>query len=107
MFFSAILGGFPSLGLWQAGLLGVAGKNLYNACVKLQEGTVGRGRMVSALYTYILLVLCSFCMSGLMVHEYDDRFIRGGQLTSISKQCFSLTFSCFYANFEVLILKYV
>ena len=91
MFYSAVLGGFPILGLWQAVLLGIAGKNLYNTCLKLQKGTVGRQRVVSALYTYILLVLCSFCMSGLMVYEYDDRFIRGGQLTSISKSSF-LTF---------------
>ena len=66
-------------------MLGIAGKNLYNVCRRLQKGTVCRKRMVRALQTYILLVLGSFFMSGVMVHEYEDRFVRGGQLASICK----------------------
>ena len=65
--------------------MGFACKELYKTCQELQKGPVGRRKTVNVLFLYIYLVLASFCMSGLMIFWYDDRFVRGGQFTSISE----------------------
>ena len=44
-----------------------------------------RARLASTLFTFILLVSGSICMSLLMFYWYEDRFVQGGQLTCISK----------------------
>ena len=45
MLFSAYVSWFTILGPWQFGMLGLAGKILYNDCMELQKGRVGRDEL--------------------------------------------------------------